>query len=314
VKLSLHHPRRARTATIAVASAAAGMALTVPGLALATNSGQSVPPPPAVPTSDSQIQNIDQVKTAIKGYYGDRTTTVIAPGTDPNATNPTYLHQFSDDSNYAHQTEGIAAQAEKYLAKQAKPHKKHDGMKAVVFDVDDTLLNTYSYEIFSNFVYNPATNANFVNAGSADVFPAVPGMVGLEKAAIDDGYAVFFITGRPATPAVGTNPANDQTPGTLANLTSAKYDVDPDNLFLKDSSATTEPWLKSCVKPAPTEAHPDGTTFTCNTIQYKSMTRQHIEQDLGYDIVANFGDQYSDLSGGYADMTYKIPNPMYYLP
>jgi hypothetical protein len=34
----------------------------------------------------------------------------------------------------------------------------------------------------------------------------------------------------------------------------------------------------------------------------------------GYDIVANFGDQYSDLNGGFADRTYKIPNPMYYLP
>jgi len=30
--------------------------------------------------------------------------------------------------------------------------------------------------------------------------------------------------------------------------------------------------------------------------------------------VANFGDQYSDLSGGHAGKTYKIPNPMYYLP
>jgi hypothetical protein len=30
--------------------------------------------------------------------------------------------------------------------------------------------------------------------------------------------------------------------------------------------------------------------------------------------VADFGDQYSDLKGGFADETYKIPNPMYYLP
>ena len=54
--------------------------------------------------------------------------------------------------------------------------------------------------------------------------------------------------------------------------------------------------------------------FTCTTIQYKSLTRQHIESDLGFDIVANLGDQFSDLNGGFADSTFKIPNPMYFLP
>ena len=48
-------------------------------------------------------------------------------------------------------------------------------------------------------------------------------------------------------------------------------------------------------------------------VQYKSLTRQHIES-LGYDIVANLGDQFSDLDGGFADRTFKIPNPMYFLP
>ena len=33
-----------------------------------------------------------------------------------------------------------------------------------------------------------------------------------------------------------------------------------------------------------------------------------------YDVVANLGDQYSDLIGGYADRAVKLPNPTYYLP
>lgn len=45
----------------------------------------------------------------------------------------------------------------------------------------------------------------------------------------------------------------------------------------------------------------------------KAGTRRHIERDLGYDIVANFGDQYSDLQGGCADRTYKLPNPTYFV-
>jgi predicted secreted acid phosphatase len=285
--------RPTRTVTVALASAAAGIALGVPGLALASHSGQSVPAPPAVPTSDSQIQNIDQVKTAIKGYYGDTTTSTPDP-----VSGTTMLHQHGADSSYAHQVESIAAGA----AKKLSNHQKRNASKAILFDIDDTTLNTYSYEIFSNFVYNPATNAAFVNAGSAQIFPAVPGMVGLEHAAEAKGYQIYFLTGRPVT----------QAAGTLQNLTAAGYDVDPSHVFLKDTTAASEPWLSGCVVPDP--ADPSRTKFVCNTIQYKSLTRQHIEQDLGVDIVANFGDQFSDLKGGFADSTYKIPNPMYYLP
>jgi len=109
----------------------------------------------------------------------------------------------------------------------------------------------------------------------------------LEADAVSEGYTVFFLTGRPAT----------QLAGTQANLSSAGYTFDPANIYLKDQ---TKPWLSSC---AP----------TCTTTQYKSLTRKYIES-LGYDVVANFGDQYSDLNGGYADQTFKMPNPVYYLP
>jgi predicted secreted acid phosphatase len=283
--------RPARTATVALASAAATAALTLPGLALAhggDHHGRAVPPPPVSPTSDSQIQNIDQVKTAIKGYYGDTDTSTLDP-----VSGTTQLHQFSPTGAYAQQTEGIADKAEHYLARKAHHHSERghghgpSGTPAILFDIDDTTLNTYSYEIYSSFVYNPTSNAAFVNAGSKSVFPAVPGMTDLEAKAVADGYTVFFLTGRPAT----------QLPGTEANLTDAGYTFDEANIYLKDQ---TKPWLSTC---AP----------TCTTTQYKSLTRKYIESQ-GYDIVANFGDQFSDLNGGYADKTFKMPNPMYYLP
>jgi hypothetical protein len=52
---------------------------------------------------------------------------------------------------------------------------------------------------------------------------------------------------------------------------------------------------------------------SCPTILYKSGVRAHIES-LGYEIVGNFGDQFSDLEGGFADKTFKLPNPNYFLP
>jgi hypothetical protein len=34
----------------------------------------------------------------------------------------------------------------------------------------------------------------------------------------------------------------------------------------------------------------------------------------GYTIVANIGDQYSDLVVGCAEGKFKLPDPMYYIP
>jgi hypothetical protein len=277
---------RVRSLSVAAAAVAAALGVTVlvaPGLAGALAGGPGVPPPPTSPTSADQIQNIDQVKTAIKGYYGDTPTADIDPVPDSIDGSSKLLHTFNPTGAYANEVAGIADDAAKYLA-QTPTGKKAVGQKAILFDVDDTTLNTYNYEIYSNFVYNPTTNAAFVNAAA---FPAVPHMVDLEQFAEAHGYTVFFLTGRPVA----------QHDGTLTNLTNVGYDVVDANMYLKDLSA---PWLTSC---AP----------TCSTIQYKSLTRAHIES-LGYDIVANFGDQYSDLTGGYADETFKIPNPMYYLP
>ena len=177
-------------------------------------------------------------------------------------------------------------QAEARSQAEAKGGPKNAGTPAILLDVDDTTLNTYNYEIYSNFVYNPAQNAAFVNAAS---FPAVPGMPALVSHAASKGYQVFFLTGRPES----------QRPGTVTNLTNAGYATPAANhLYLKDQ--VNQPWLSSC-------------SPSCTTIQYKSLTRQHIES-MGFNIVANFGDQYSDLTGGFADKTFKVPNPMYYLP
>ncbi len=109
--------------------------------------------------------------------------------------------------------------------------------------------------------------------------------------AASHGYTVFFLTGRPET----------QRTATEGNLTNVGYPVVDSQVYLKD---LTKPIYSSCYQPP---------TSTCTTTQYKSLTREYIESQ-GYNIVANFGDQYSDLNGGYADKTFKLPNPMYYLP
>jgi hypothetical protein len=63
----------------------------------------------------------------------------------------------------------IVDRAEAYLA-AAGHHDHGTGRLAVVFDIDDTLLNTYDYTLAEQFGYSPATNEIWVDNAA---FPAV---------------------------------------------------------------------------------------------------------------------------------------------
>jgi predicted secreted acid phosphatase len=129
-------------------------------------------------------------------------------------------------------------------------------------------------------------------------FPSTPGMVDLVAAVRASGCTVIGLTGRNDT----------QKAATLGNLAKVGYKgFNAPLYFTKWRSGTVpadRPWLAGtpCA---------DG---VCTTIEYKSLTRKHIVDDLHYDVVANVGDRFSDLIGGYADRTVKLPNPTYYLP
>jgi len=275
--------QRSRRSGLVSAAMLAAAALAGGGVAYAATSGQ-----PAIktstPRSERQITNLDVLRQQIRNYYGDPLGTGIA----------------ASDGNYAKEARSVAAKGSSWLAHSHRTH----GTKAIVLDVDDTTLATWNYEIFSNWAYNPAANATFV---TEQRFPAVFGMVDTVRAAEREGYAVFFLTGRPAT----------QEQPTLGNLTADGVGEDAgypkpttlsdgeDGLFTKPAVADYPDYLKAACA-----GDPNG---SCTTIHYKSATRAHIES-LGYDIVANFGDQYSDLKGGHADRTFKLPNPSYFLP
>jgi hypothetical protein len=254
------------------------------------------------PKSENQVTNIDVLRQQLKNYYGDPLAV-----TGPSGTWNTPLNL---DSNYAAEAEGVADKGDHWLA--ARDHSRApSGVKAIVLDVDDTTLTTWNYEIFSNWDYNPTTNGTFV---TEQRFPATPGMVEMVNDAADMGYAVFFITGRPQA----------QEAATLGNLTHDGVGVDAgyptpttindhgtpvDGLFTKPSVGSYPAYLNKPQFCADAIA----AAKSCPTVQYKSGTRAYIES-LGYEIVANFGDQFSDLKGGFADKTFKLPNPNYFLP
>ena len=318
---------RLRTRRMASMLAVLGLTLAVAGVVVAAD------PLPAIqtitPQKADQVTNIDVLRQQLKNYYGDP---LAASG---SAATGGWTHPLVLDSNYAAEAEKVAADAEHWLAARAHSQRP-SGEKAIVLDVDDTTLTTWNYELFSNWDYVFATNAQFVggNGGTftGNLFPATPGMVDLVKEAVDQGYAVFYITGRGDSQHQQTiaNLVNDTAAGyadittvTLNGATVPEIDAGypaptalaighggfTDGLFTKPPVGSYPAYLN---KPEFCAAAITAGT-SCPTIRYKSGTRAYIES-LGYEIVANFGDQFSDLEGGFADKTFKMPNPNYFLP
>ena len=151
------------------------------------------------PQSETQFTNIDVARAWAKNYYG-------APGaaTGPNGAWDAPLNL---GSNYAAEARSVADQADNWLSA-----RRHVANRALVLDVDDTTLTTWNYELYSNWDFNPATNAIFVGLTSGswtgNMFPATPGMVALANHAHALGYSIFWITGR----------GDSQHQATVANL------------------------------------------------------------------------------------------------
>jgi predicted secreted acid phosphatase len=275
------------------------------------------------PNSESQMTNIDVSRAYAKNYYGAPTATSGAGGT--------WNTPLNQDSNYANEARSVAKQGGNWLSARSKVADK-----AIVLDVDDTTLTTWNYELYSNWDFNPTTNAQFVGlTGSTftgNAFPATPGMVDMVSDAKAMGYAIFFLTGR----------GDSQHQATIANLVSDTAAGLPDLTTVTISGKTVPEIDAGYPMPTPLDIQHGGFTdglFTkppvgqypaylnkpqfcgpsitagvsCPTIQYKSGVRAYIESQ-GYDIVGNFGDQFSDLLNGFADKTFKMPNPNYSHP
>ena len=286
---------------LVVASVVAALSVAV----AAAYAGNVAPSLSFTPNSETQVTNIDILRQQLKNYYGAPTARTGSTGT--------WADPLNLESNYANETRSVAKDGGNWLA--ARSNTEH---KAIVLDVDDTTLTTWNYELFSNWDFNPSTNGTFV---TEERFPATPGMVEMVNQAAELGYAVFFLTGRPqsqfdatlgnltGSDAIGVN-AGYPTPTTIDVNGSLPGGTQP-GLFTKPPIGSYPPYLDQAEFCGPSiHATP---AVSCPTIQYKSGVRAYIESQ-GYEIVGNFGDQFSDLIGGFADKTFKMPNPNYYLP
>jgi predicted secreted acid phosphatase len=192
------------------------------------------------------------------------------------------ITEYKRSGGYDRDIAGVLSNAQAYVTRRAPSLRK----PAIVLDIDETSLSNWpeiqanDYGRFTNGPCNlpegPCGSASWVASAQAE---AIQPTLQLFRAAKTKGVSIFFITGRSETAREATE----------VNLHKAGYDG----------------WTALIMRPAGTS--------TPSAADYKAPERAKIAAQ-GYTIIANVGDQPSDLSGGNAQRTYLVPNPFYRVP
>lgn len=186
--------------------------------------------------------------------------------------------RYHDSGQYNRDIHAVITKAMDYVDHKVKENKTstHPKKLAAVFDIDETSLSNYPYLIQMDFGGTSEQTLNLINRGDD---ASIPDSLALYQQLNKDGVKIFFVTGRPTS----------VRQSTIKNLNAVGYKVRQE-LFMEP-----ENYKKPSVIP------------------YKSGIRKEITH-RGYEIILNIGDQWSDLKGGYADKSFKLPNPYYYIP
>lgn len=188
-----------------------------------------------------------------------------------------YIRSGRYDQDFAKVVAGASAWLEERAKTAVKP--------AIVLDIDETSLSNWpAYRINGwgrvvnggcDLQQGPCGLRAWQTLGQSK---ALAPTLALARRARELGVAVFFISGRPP----------NLLEATERNLREQGYE-----------------WTGVILLP-------EGAHFA-SAVDFKAPERRKIAQQ-GYTIVLALGDQESDLLGGYAERTFKLPNPVYYLP
>jgi predicted secreted acid phosphatase len=188
------------------------------------------------------------------------------------------LKQYVNSGQYMDEIQHATTQAQADLTNAIIANSKLQvpAKLALVLDIDETALTSYPDMVELNF---GGTLADIQKREARGKEGAIAPTLQLYNFAKQHGVAVFFITGRPTW----------MQRATIRNLKNVGFNN----------------W--------------NGITFKSQKYQgqpaenYKTAMRKQLVNQ-GYVIATNVGDQESDLEGGFAQETYKLPNPFYYIP
>lgn len=187
--------------------------------------------------------------------------------------------QYVDSGAYHADIAAVAAQAARYLESRAP----QGGKLAIVVDLDETAisnlemmrLNDYGWLVNGpcDLERGPCPIRAWTELSRGEPIKPVLDLTRLARAR---GVAVFIVTGR----------REEYRSATERMLRNAGYE-----------------WTRLILKPDGLEVQ--------SAAEFKAPERKKIAGE-GYTILLNIGDQESDLDGGFAERTFKLPNPFYF--
>lgn len=186
------------------------------------------------------------------------------------------LVRYHDTGQYMKEINSVMNDAISYLNMRLQHRDPGGRIPTLVLDIDETSLSNYAILKKLNFQGTPHDKIKAQNEAND---PAITPTLRLYRFAKANHVAVFFITGR----------YESQRHATVKNLEKAGYHH-WNGLFLRNKAYAHAP-----------------------AAIYKTAVRKQLSE-LGYNIILNIGDQYSDLRGGYAEKTFKLPDPYYFIP
>ncbi len=179
--------------------------------------------------------------------------------------------RYADSGEYEQALARTGDEASNWIA--ARAARRVDGEKlALVLDIDETALTNLPHMRKMDFGYLPKQWDEWVEAAEA---PRIESVFNVYETAQCYGVTVFFITGR----------KESNRPGTKRNLHAVGY-TEYEQLVCKPQD------------------------FPGTSGDYKTAARKRLEAE-GWTIIANVGDQLSDLEGGHSEKTFKLVNPFY---
>jgi len=183
------------------------------------------------------------------------------------------VEAYQDSGAYVRDLTSVADEARAWIEKRAAARAPGERL-AVVFDVDETLLSNAPLMRRIDYAYIlPEWDKWVVDAEA----PAIEPVCALYRRCRELGLETFIITGR--------RDPGDREP-TALNLRRRGIDGWRDLILAKPEQKGIR------------------------TADRKAASRAAIERD-GYRIIANIGDQDSDLRGGHSERGFKLQNPFY---
>lgn len=181
------------------------------------------------------------------------------------------LRAYHDSGEYDREMSKVVDEARRWLEQRVGERKSKDRL-AIIFDFDETLVSNWPTFQAGDFGYVEEKWLAWVQTGNA---PPISPVVELLKFARTHALSVFVITSR----------SESQRRATAKNLERIGCAEDVTLICAPDD------WQGTAAK-------------------FKAAQRQQLAKS-GHVIVANIGDQLSDLVGGNAERTFKLPNPFY---